>query len=291
VSPTQISKWKQGEHMSHDMENKIRAMTNIGDKDPSFVVWAGSLDAANKWEKLIHFLAEAASDRAETGYDTAPLIDERDFLCGQTFHTLRDMGVDLPKTFPNELDINYEEDPDILWDLIDQNPYSSLIYNIYKSFTNVYGFYAAYVSKLVTDDKLDLWDGVGDNIDSSLLDLAASKLDIEGMQDLATKFRDFKFRVKQEYEKWLKVVKERAFRAGVPLQAELLDMVYESDEALGQEAERESLGFNSSRLHPDIYMDELLRGMRVIHQVLPAIMKKLGMDEFKLDESELRINL
>jgi hypothetical protein len=67
-------------------------------------------------------------------------------------------------------------------------------------------------------------------------------------------------------------------------------MVYKSDEALRQEAESESLGFNSSRLHPDIYMDELLHGMRVIHQVLPAIMKKLGMEDFKLDESELRIN-
>jgi hypothetical protein len=67
-------------------------------------------------------------------------------------------------------------------------------------------------------------------------------------------------------------------------------MVYESDEALGQEAERESLGFNSSRLHPDIYMDELLRDMRVIHQVLPAIIKRLGIEDFKLDESELRIN-
>jgi hypothetical protein len=37
-------------------------------------------------------------------------------------------------------------------------------------------------------------------------------------------------------------------------------------------------------------MDELLRGMRVIHQVLPAIMKKLGMDEFELDESKLHIH-
>jgi len=32
--------------------------------------------------------------------------------------------------------------------------------------------------------------------------------------------------------------------------------------------------------------------MRIIHQVLPAIMKKLDidMDEFTLDESELQIN-
>jgi transcriptional regulator with XRE-family HTH domain len=290
VSPTQISKWKNGEYMSNEMEDKIRSMVNIGGKLPSFVVWAGSLEAANKWESLIHFLAEAANDNAETGYDTALLIDERDLLCWKTFHTLRNMGVDLPKTFPNELDIGYEEDPDNLWDLIDQNPYSSLIYNIYKSLTNVFGFYAAYVSELVFDDELDLWDGVGEDIDSCLLDLAASKLDIEEVQDLAPKFREFSYRINKDYKKWLNVVKERAFRAGVALGAELLDMVHKSDEALGQEAEKESLGFNSSRLHPDIYMDELLRGMRVIHQVLPAIMKKLGMDDFKLDESELRIN-
>jgi hypothetical protein len=113
---------------------------------------------------------------------------------------------------------------------------------------------------------------------------------MEEVQGLATKFRDFRHRIRTEYEKWLNIVKERAFRAGVPLRAELLNMVYESDEALGKEAEKESLGFNSSRLHPDIYMDELLRGMKVIHQVLPAIMKKLGMEDFKLDQSELWIN-
>ncbi|MDR2209543.1 MAG: hypothetical protein LBE22_11295, partial [Azoarcus sp.] len=75
-----------------------------------------------------------------------------------------------------------------------------------------------------------------------------------------------------------------------PLGAELLNMVYDSPEELGLEAERESLGFNQGRLHPDIYMDELLTGMRVIHQVLPAILKKLGIeDEFQLDSSELRL--
>jgi len=290
VSATQISKWKNGEYMSHEMEDKIRAMINIGDKQPAFVLLAGSVEAANKWEKLIHFLAEAADENAETGYDTDPLRDELGLLCWQTFDTLKAMGMDLPTTFPDELDIDYDEGSDYLWDLIDGNPYSSLIYNIFKSLTNVYGFYAAYVSDLVLDDELDLIETEAENIEPCLLDLAACKLDSEEIQGVATKFREFKYRVQTEYKKWLNIVKERAFRAGVPLRAELLNMVYKFDEELGEEAERESLGFNASRLHPDVYMHELLRGMRVIHQVLPAIMKKLGMEDFKLDESELWIN-
>ncbi len=83
------------------------------------------------------------------------------------------------------MDIDSEEDPDHLWDLLEKNPYSSLIY---KSFTNVYRFYVAYVSELLLDDELDLMGTTADNIDPCLLDLAASKLD-----------------------------KERAFRAGIPL--------------------------------------------------------------------------
>ncbi len=31
--------------------------------------------------------------------------------------------------------------------------------------------------------------------------------------------------------------------------------------------------------------------MRLIHQVLPAILKKLEINDFKVDESDLRINM
>ena len=47
------------------------------------------------------------------------------------------------------------------------------------------------------------------------------------------------------------------------------------------------MGLNNANLHPDIYMNELLVGMRAIHQVLPAIMRKLGIEEeFQLDEAD-----
>jgi transcriptional regulator with XRE-family HTH domain len=290
VSPTQISKWKKGEHMSKEMADKLRSLTQIGRLNPQFALMAGSVDAANKWDKLFHLLADYAEDSAETGYNTTPLRDEECLLCWQTFHTLRQMGVEVPKIFPEELDVEFESKAhsDELWEAIEKNPYSSLIYSIYKSLNDVYGFYAAYVYDLVFDDELDVYEEAGADIDSCLLQLAAAKLDESPA--IASNFANFQRQTIKSYEKWLNIVKEKAFRAGVPLRAELLNMVYDSHDEIGHEAEAEALGFNKIRLHPDIYMNELLTGMRAIHQVLPAILKKLGIeDEFQLDESELRL--
>lgn len=78
-----------------------------------------------------------------------------------------------------------------------------------------------------------------------------------------------------------------AFRAGIPLRAELLEMVYNTADQLSVAAEAESFDFNKSSIHPDIYMNEILTGMRIIHQVLPVIMQKLEITDFKLDETDL----
>lgn len=290
VSPTQISKWKKGEHISWEMENKFRKLLNIGNQSPTFIIWAGGITSAEKWQNIIYYLAESAELSSETGYITVPLVDEKDLLCWNTIDTLIELGVEPPKIFPSDLDIDLRgDDTELVWEAIEKNPYSSLINEIYRSLNKVYGFYAAYISDILYDDELDLMETAACNIEPCLISLAACK--IEKNTAFAKKANEFTYKTLRDYEEWLTVVKDKAFRARIPLKAELLGLIYNSDDELGLEAEAESFGLNASRIHPDIYMNELLVGMRVIHQVLPAILKKLGItDEFKLDKSELSIH-
>lgn len=292
VSPTQISKWKKGEHISSDMADRLRSLANIEDLDPEFVTWTGSVEYAKKWNRLLRFLADLISKNAETGYHTVPLEeDEFNQLGWQTFLTLRAMGVAIPICFPKELDFDYEadfaDDDDSVErhiEALEAHPFTSLIMSIYHALNDVYGFYAAYVEEIIMDDELELFDSPAGNIEPCLMDLAASKIEVD--QTLATKFNTFRYQTRKDYTNWLNFAKQRAYRGGVPLRAELLDLVYSSDGDLGSQAELESFGRNAVRLHPDIYMNELLVGMRAIHKILPAIIVKLGIeDEISIDPS------
>ncbi|WP_460877309.1 helix-turn-helix domain-containing protein [Rhodanobacter koreensis] len=294
VSPTQVSKWKKGEYISFEMERRLRELARIGDLDPDVVVSAGSLEAAMKWRQLIAFLADFAREGAETGYNTIPLQDELDLLTGTTVRILKEIGAPIPPLFPCDIDLDFatawgdEASDEALIGAIEGNPYSNTILAIFRALNDVYGFYAAYLSELFDREELGLMETAAENIEPCLVELAATKVDID--DDFAPGFGAFRAKIRANYEKWIGIVKDKAFQAGVPLRAELMNLVYDSSDELSDEAEAESLGFNAGRIHPDIYMNELLVGMRVIHQVLPAILKKLGIEEeFKLDRSELSL--
>lgn len=283
VSPTQITKWKNGEHISFEMEGKFRTLTGIGSLYPEFVIWSGSLDNAKKWEMLIAEIADSALFSSETGYDTAPLQDEKELMCWHTFHTFREMGISLPTSFPPELEkfvanIGNDEDDDE----IPSNPYSNIIREIFDSYIDIHGFFLAYIQELIDDERLDVLE-VGMEMESCLLELAATKIKVAG--EFAPLFSEFRYKTLMEYRKWIDTVKSAAIKTGTPLRAELSNLLVDNHDSLGFEAEAESLGVNGRRIHPDVYLNEILETARMLQRFIPAIAKKLGItpEELALD--------
>ncbi|MBH9536450.1 helix-turn-helix transcriptional regulator [Novosphingopyxis sp. YJ-S2-01] len=287
VSPSQITKWKSDEYMSFEMEQKFRRITGITSYYPSFVLASGSVESAEKWAAAIESLASLAYDSCETGYSTWPLQDEIPLLSLNTFQVLESMGVAIPSSLPDEINAIIDEDcDDDEFEKALALYYFRIILSIFRSLNDVFGFYAAYISELIEETESDLFE-VGANVEACLMSLAATKIVVSN--DEAPKFRDFRYNVLRDYEEWLQKIKAHTIAAGRPLRAEILDLIDGKHDELGVDAEKESLGLNNSRLHPDIYMNELLVGMRAIHQVLPAIVEKLGIseDELSFDPSSL----
>lgn len=290
VSPTQVSQWKNDDdaHMSYDMQERLTKLAGIGELDPRFVQLAGSIKDAKKWRRLILHLADQTANDNASQYVTEPLQADTlpDFLCWQTFDTLNEMGVSIPKPFPKELDFNYAliTDPKTddwmeLSENLHHHPFVQILDNLFEAYAALWGFYMAYIFELGHDNDMEDIENISGEIDASLIRLAATKIEID--ETVAPNLRKFIVETRKDYKKWLSQLKQAAVQHHMPMRAEFMDLLNESHEELSLMAEMEIMGSNEDRLHPDIYMNELLGKIRAIYEALPKIMKKL---DIKLDD-------
>lgn len=286
VSPTQISKWKSGESMSSDMEDRLRELTGIGPRNPDVVCWTGGIEQADKWDSLIQYLANSANEASGTGYLTPTLTDDHGFLVWGTLWSLKGMGVEIPKEFPIEMLVPREYDDEFY-----EVPLIEKIHAAFLALNDIEGFCSAYIYDLfegIGVDELECWEEIS-YLSSRLLELAFAKSG--EASELSPDFRGWSYKVIQDVKGHVDSIKKLAIHHHIPLKAELSNLIFSNSDSLGVDAEAEAFGFNDGRLHPDIYMDEILRSHKLIHQVLPAICKKLGMtaEDLEIDESEFRL--
>ena len=267
VSGGQISKWAiHGDYMSEDIKSKLRELCQIGDLPPNLVLQAKSLENAKKWAEFFEILAETAIEDQGAGYHCGFLEDFDYLAIVLTISVLDELGVELPENLPENLKFSVPLcEVEDLRDFF-QNSHVKLIYEIYVGYVDLRQFFCAYIEDLLEAE------GIRDEdfeIEVHLLNLAACKVETE--PQIAPNFKAHKFTWVNWYTERITKLKNLAVQVGVPLKEELMDLVTKKPGLLSAAGERELLGLNKDQMHPDIYMNELLEGMREIRRDLQAI--------------------
>ena len=277
VSAPQISKWKnQNDHMSMANEDKIRELCQIGEVPEILVLDSGSLENAEKWDKLFRYLADHCLEIEDCSWDCAPLMDFF-AISEQLCETFRDLGVEFPKKIPTLLGDDDSDFEDFF-----KNPHVQMITNIFSAHIAIFDFFSAYFQNFTDDDETS---DVAHELESNLFSLAVCKADLD--PKIAPNYKKYKYTELKWFKNEIVKIKSCAVKSNLPLREELNKLVTDTLGELTTAAEREAFGFNMDQQHPDIYINELLEGMREIRQELREIKEKLQRESV-LNEGKIK---
>jgi len=275
VSEAQISKWIKGDHMSIDMRTKLIDLAKIEDLHPDFVTICGSLKDAKKWDALITHLINWNCERIDFGL-------EPEIVSLTLMENLQRIGFQIPKAFPDELIFEveykelYKEENEELSEFFFEHPIVNMIDSIFKTYAEIDEFIALNIRNLGLNDPDFQADTLPEKSEFEFneIELAIAKSDID--EKIAPLFGRFRNRVLAKTFEQLDAIKRRAIESGLPLEAELFDLINKDAGTI----DREML-YSDERIiiHPDIYMNELLLNSRQTKKMLKKIMAKLEIDE------------
>jgi transcriptional regulator with XRE-family HTH domain len=275
VSEAQISKWIKGDHMSIDMRTKLTKLAKIGDCDPDFVTICGSLEDAKKYDALITYLINWNCEGIDFGLE--PEVVSLFLMDG-----LERIGFQIPKPFPTELifDCGYEElykeENEEISEFFFAHPLVNIINSIFRTYAEIDDFIALNIRNLGLNHP-DFQENTlpeKNEFELNQIDLAIAKADID--EKIAPLFGRFRNRVLAESFEQLDAIKRQAIESGVPLEAELFDLINKDAGTIEQE-----MLYSDEKviIHPDIYMNELLLNTRQTKKMLQKIMAKLEIEE------------
>ena len=260
VSAGQLSKWKNyGDYMSHEVENKINTICHIGELPAEFVLRFGSVENATKWDKFLEHIAQYSLDMRESSYPAFYLEDHHhNNISSHISEILEALSVDLPLEAPFIDDVVFEE------------PYVKVIGAIFEAYTGINDFFYAYFQELGTAESTV---EVMMEMEINFLNLAACKATFD--PTFAPNLSSFRGKWLRYYRDKISEIKYKAVQSNEPLREELMKLVTEPTAKLSGDAERQVWGLNVDQIHPDIYTNEILMGMRTLNKFLPALIEKL----------------
>ena len=285
VSAGQVSRWRNhNDYMSVEMSDKIKRLCEIEDIPTELVFVSGSVENAKVWSQAISICYDSARECSESGYENEfnDPINHR-FHIGTVLDLLgvtiaQKMTEDMAQILMGEASDQEMQERDEFWDEFLSIPVAKLIFEISTRMVDVSAFYYQFMFDL---DHPDEYFNKVDDLEIYTAHLAALKCHLD--PEVAVKAEEFRIEWFDFFSTRIIEIKDLSNRLNIPLKAELMDLLSQDVGDLADTVNNDVHGL-STQIHPDKYMNELLIGMRVIHQVLPAILKKLEIyDDFDLD--------
>ena len=127
---------------------------------------------------------------------------------------------------------------------------------------------------------MDKYQYARDDIRVNLLFLAATTLEldkefIKSIPNFEQRFSVFKIKWRQFFSKKITTLKEIFFEYKTPIPHEFMELLTTEPHDLYDRFVYGDFEAPEDRIHPDIYMNEILEGLRDIQEILPKVLEVL----------------
>lgn len=245
---------------------------------PSLLLAVGGVKEMGHWQNLIDALSSDALHRYLFDAPSTGITQDRYLLCERLLKALMHIGMKLPTEFPKSFLLKDSDSFDELEHLIDHDPYVVTLSLVLDAMVSMQSYYVAFFDELHNDSEYPFeysveWEAI-------LVDLAV----YQALKDdpLYPTLGQFQQKTIANTHAYIEALKSHAHRHRLALRAELLHLVTKDHEGLYDYTEAEMMGLFPPRIHPDIYVNEMIESQRLLHKVLPALCLKCGMTEEEL---------